>query len=385
MLHRIQFAPALLLAGSLLLAACGGGAAPASSAPTSPPAAPSSAAAKPAASAAAPAKPAASASAKPAASGAASAKPAASGAAASSGAAGSLKVALLTSGPVNDGGWNQLAYEGLQKMKSDLNLQVANSEDVKESDQLSLMRNYVNQGFNVIIGHGFEYQKALEQAAKDNPKTQFVQIGGIGANGTNLQSYVWNVGEGGWVAGALAAATTKNNHIAVVGALDIPTIAGDFTSFEQSIKQYNPQAKVDKPIYSGSFDDIAKGKAAGTTALSSGADVILANGDAVNVGTVQAAKGKQVRIIGWTKDQTSLDPAVVEASYLNRVDKAMEDAVKSIQGGKPDGKNHAVGIKDGDAGMAFNDKLVPADVQAKVKAVQDDVASGKIKLPELKS
>lgn len=384
MIHRFKFAPALLAAASLLLAACGGGAATTSSAPaSSPAAAPSSAAAKPAASTAASAS--ASAAAKPAASGAASAKPAASGAAAASGSAGSVKVALLTSGPVNDGGWNQLAYEGLQKMKTDLNIQVANSEDVKESDQLSLMRNYVNQGFNVVIGHGFEYQKALEQAAKDNPKTQFVQIGGIGANGSNLQSYVWITGEGGWVAGALAAATTKNNHIAVVGALDIPTIAGDFTSFQQSVKQYNPQATVDKPIYSGSFDDIAKGKAAGQSALSSGADVILANGDAVNIGTVQAAKGKNVRIIGWTKDQTSLDPAIVEGSYLNRVDKAMEDAVKSVIAGKPDGKNHTVGIKDGDAGMAFNDKLVPADVQAKVKAVQEDVASGKIKLPELKS
>jgi NitT/TauT family transport system substrate-binding protein len=107
-----------------ILAACGGQAAPAaSSAPASPPAAPSSAAARPVASAAgsASAKPAASASAKPAASGGSSAeaKPSAAaspaGSNAASAAAGTQVVKIATVGSISDAGFYIAADRGYLK------------------------------------------------------------------------------------------------------------------------------------------------------------------------------------------------------------------------------------------------------------------------------
>ncbi|AMP21008.1 hypothetical protein AZF37_07395 [endosymbiont 'TC1' of Trimyema compressum] len=45
-----------------------------------------------------------------------------------------MKAALLTGGPVNDGGWNQLAYEGLQKLEV-AGFEIANTENVSQDSQ----------------------------------------------------------------------------------------------------------------------------------------------------------------------------------------------------------------------------------------------------------
>jgi len=56
---------------------------------------------------------------------------AASAASTSSGA--KVRVALLLSGPITDGGWNQFAYQGLQQLKTE-GFDTTYTENVKQSD-----------------------------------------------------------------------------------------------------------------------------------------------------------------------------------------------------------------------------------------------------------
>ena len=69
---------------------------------------------------------------------------------------GTLKVALLTPGPVSDSGWSALAYDGLKAIETDLGAEIANQE-AKGTQIKDAMRTYANQGFQLVIGHGFEY------------------------------------------------------------------------------------------------------------------------------------------------------------------------------------------------------------------------------------
>lgn len=88
-----------------------------------------------------------------------------------------LKVALLLSGPINDGGWNQDAYEGLMGLK-DKGAEVSYTENVKPNEIENNLRTYAKNGFNFIIGHGFEYGDALTKVADEFPDVKFLQIGG---------------------------------------------------------------------------------------------------------------------------------------------------------------------------------------------------------------
>ncbi|MBI3763002.1 MAG: BMP family protein [Chloroflexi bacterium] len=296
-------------------------------------------------------------------------------------AAPKLKIAMLTSGPINDEGWNQTAYEGLQSLKAK-GYEVANTEQVAQADQASDIDSYVNQGFNVVIGHGFEYGDALAAAAKKYPNVHFVQIGGI-ATGDNLASYVFKPGEGGYIAGVLASKLSKAGKWGFVGAVEIPTIKADEQSYEMALKEAKSDASV-VAAYTGSWVDIPKAKEAALAQISSGVDVILANGDNANVGAIQAAKEKGgVLVIGWTRDQAHLAPDNVAMSIVQRVDVLLQDAVKSIENGTFKGGNFTVGFKEGISDISGFGAMVPADAQAAVKQAVQDVKDGKVKLPEI--
>ncbi|MCL4459942.1 MAG: BMP family protein [Chloroflexi bacterium] len=290
-----------------------------------------------------------------------------------------LKVALVTSGPINDGGWNQSAYEGLQEVKKKLGAEVANTENTKQADQEQIIRSYANRGFNVIFGHGFEYADSLKAVAKDFPKVEFVQIGGGESNGKNLSSFLFKAGEMGYLMGFIAAKMTKTNKIGEVGAMEIPTIAADFENFKIAVKKYNPKATV-VTAYTGSWEDIGKAKEAALAQIATGVDVILANGDAANIGAIDAAKEKNIYAMGWTKDQTHLAPKHVLTSAIQSVEAIVLKSCTWAQEGKLGGKNYKVGIADGVSALGPMGPMIPKEIQDEAKQLEKDLAAGKIEL-----
>ncbi|MBE7474672.1 MAG: hypothetical protein DPW09_23980 [Anaerolineae bacterium] len=366
-----------LLAIALIAAQCGGAATPApteeAAQPTEEAAAPTEAAAEPTEAAAEPTEAAAAAPTEEAAGEEASA---------AEGDFSGLKVAMLTSGPINDEGWNQTAYEGLKAVEA-AGAEIANTENVAQADQLDLIRSYADQGFNIIIGHGFEYGDALVAAAEEYPEVSFIQIGGIAENGKNLVSYVFRPGEGGYAAGILAGYMSPTGKIGGVGAVEIPTIAADFNAFTQAAKTVNPEIGEVPVAYTGSWVDIPKAKEAAIAQIDSGVDLILANGDNANVGAIEAAKENgKVYAIGWTRDQSHLAPELVLTSLEQRVDNILIEAITEIKAGTIEWTNHLVGFAEKASTFAPFNKAVPEEAVNEVNAVIEALVSGQIQLDD---
>jgi len=89
-----------------------------------------------------------------------------------------FRVALLTPGSIRDGGWNQSAYEGLERIHSELGAEVAHQETKTPQDFEAGFRDFAARGFDLVFGHGFEFQDAAAAVAKDYPKTVFVTTSG---------------------------------------------------------------------------------------------------------------------------------------------------------------------------------------------------------------
>lgn len=379
-----------LLASALIAAQCGGAATPApepapteeAAQPTEEAAAPTEAAAEPTEAAAEPTEEAAAAPTEEA---VVEPTEEAAGEEASATEAGDfsgLKVAMLTSGPINDEGWNQTAYEGLKAVEA-AGAEIANTENVAQADQLDLIRSYADQGFNVIIGHGFEYGDALVAAAEEYPEVSFIQIGGIAENGKNLVSYVFRAGEAGYAAGILAGMMVESGKLGGVGAVEIPTIAADFNAFKQAAQVVNPNVS-DVPVaYTGSWVDIPKAKEAAIAQIDSGVELIMANGDNANVGAIEAAKENgKVYAIGWTRDQSHLAPELVLTSVEQRVDNILIEAMKEIGAGTIEWTNHVVGFAEQAQTLAPFNEVVPEEVAKEVNAVVEALATGKIVLDD---
>jgi basic membrane protein A len=288
-----------------------------------------------------------------------------------------LKAALVLSGPINDGGWNTSAYDGLQLLKSKLGFEIAYSEQVAQADQVNTLRNYAKKGYDIVIGHGFEYGEPLKQVAAEYPSIKFYQVGG-NAQAANLGSGSFTLGELSYLTGKLAAKFTKTNKIGFVGAMSIPTILAEVNQMRDTIKHFNPAASF-TVSYTGSWDDVVKGKEVAMAQISSGVDVIVAIGDACDTGVIQASKEKGTHVIGWSGDFNSMAPEVVLTSGIQSVPELILSQGNLIKAGtwKSGFKNW--GIEEGVEYLGKWSPTVPATLKKEIMADEAAIKSGKLK------
>ncbi|WP_227765315.1 BMP family protein [Zhaonella formicivorans] len=289
-----------------------------------------------------------------------------------------LRVAMLVSGPVNDGGWNQSAYEGLKLIERELGAEIAFTEKVQQADQANIMRDYARKGYDLIIGHGFEYSDTLLQIAEEFPDTKFVGVG-TKVTAPNLAALQFNVGELGHLVGIVVSQVTKSNKIGIVAGMDTPTGKAEFDNIIEVTKKINPKAEV-VTAYTNSWEDVPKAKEAALAQIASGVDVIVANGDACNLGVIQAAKEKGIQVVGWTGDQHDLAPDNVLTSAVQRVDKMMLIAAQELKNGTFEGKIYNLGLKDGVQYMGtYNDK-VPEELRQQVEKEAQGIIDGTVQI-----
>src|SRR6478672_1084784 len=90
------------------------------------------------------------------------------------GASPAFRVALLTPGPITDQSWNAGAYNGLKEIRDSLGAQISHIQTKTPAEFEENFRQYGAQGYQLVIGHGFEFQDAALRVAPDYPKTVYV-------------------------------------------------------------------------------------------------------------------------------------------------------------------------------------------------------------------
>src|ERR1700686_734655 len=82
-------------------------------------------------------------------------------------------VALLLSGVITDGGWSQLAYNGLKELKARYGFRTAYAENISIAQMDQVARGYSDDEFDLLIGHGVEFSSTLLEGAPDYPSQRF--------------------------------------------------------------------------------------------------------------------------------------------------------------------------------------------------------------------
>ena len=89
-----------------------------------------------------------------------------------------FKVAMLLPGSISDAGWNALAFEGLKAIEKELGAEISHAETRTPSDQEEQFRSYALDGYNLVFGHGYEFQDPAKAVAPDYPETIFITSSG---------------------------------------------------------------------------------------------------------------------------------------------------------------------------------------------------------------
>ena len=291
------------------------------------------------------------------------------------------RVALVTWGLVTGDPYNALAYQGLQKAEKDLGIEIAvNDEGQTESEWEATFRDYASQGYNMVIGHGWNFADVAQKVAADFPNTSFVVIGGV-VEGKNLSSVVFEDQYAGYLAGVLAARLTKTGIVGTIAGFEGEGVYYQVNSFYQGVKATNPDVKA-IVAYAGAWDDPAKGNELAVSMIEGGADVINHYAAATGMGALEAAEKAGVWGISDVSTCKESSPKTCLTSHDVYFDNIVYQLVEMYLNGKLEGKVYYWGLAEKAVGLGPVNQSAPKEAVDEVNAVQQKMMSGNLKLEQ---
>jgi basic membrane protein A len=293
-----------------------------------------------------------------------------------------FKVALLSPGPVSDAGWNALAYEGLLLIRDQLGAETAQIQTKTPAEFEEGFRDFARRGFQLVFGHGFEFQDAAAAVAPDFPHTVFITTSGNTVR-PNVAPLRFMLEEATYLEGIMAASLSQSGKAGAVGGIEIPSVKSTILAFEAGAKSVQPDFQV-ITVYIGNWEDVGAAKEAAFALVQQGADFLFHNADAAGLGVFQAAQARNVYAFGANKDQNAIAPDVVIASAVIDIPRAFLEVAREVKEGRFEAKIERMGMKEGVVTLVLNPDLegsIPAAVRAKVDATRAAILAGTLTVP----
>ena len=292
-----------------------------------------------------------------------------------------FQVALVTPGPVSDAGWNASAYQGLQRIGAEFGAVTSHIEASSPGQFEESFRDFAAREFDLVIGHGFEFQDAAVTVGAEYPRTVFLVTSGLEVR-DNVAGLVFRLEEAAYLAGVLAASVSESGAVAAVGGMEIPPVRLAFDGFERGFLDQRPDGRV-REVFLGSWEDVAAGRQAALSLIDQGVDVLIHNADAAGLGVFQACRERGKWALGTNSDQASVAPDVVLASAVMDIPAAMQRVAEEVRAGSFRGRVVSFDLISGVVDLALNVELVhvlPPEAHQAVAEARDRLLSGAVVL-----
>ena len=292
-------------------------------------------------------------------------------------------------GKVDDGTFNQFAFEGMQGALDCFGIEDSSFiETVSEADYAANISTSLEADPDVLITVGFLIATDTETAANENPDVNFIGIDQFLVEyPANMVGVLFNEHEGGFIAGALAASLTESGVVGVVGGReDVPPVVKFVNGYVAGAAYIDDSVNV-LTIYNESFTDPAKGASDAAQFIGEGADVIFGAGGPTGSGGVKAAAEAGVWGIGVDQDEyfttfsggSAPGSENLASSAIKRVDLAVfRNVAAAIEESFAGGIYALTAENSGITYAPFHDADIPADVAEAVEAVRLGLADGSI-------
>ena len=297
-----------------------------------------------------------------------------------------VRIALVMPSTISDLSWSQSMYDSiiaLQEFYGEDVVELAYTENMfNVTDAAAAIRDYADEGYNIVIAHGAQYGTTLFELAGDYPETSFAWGTTINTGEEegieNVFAYEPRAEEGGYVTGVLAANLTESGIIGLVGPVDAGDAKLHVDGFLAGVRDTNPDAQVNVS-FTGSFGDTALAAEAANTHIAAGADVLTGSSQQV-VGAIGVAKEAGIPWMGIAADQAPLAPEIVVATVLYDWQPTLLDIITSNQAGEYGGRVIQLTLANGGQKMIYyTDNLPQAAVDA-AKAAEQGIIDGSIEI-----
>ena len=302
-------------------------------------------------------------------------------------AAGGFRVALLTPGSINDGGWNAGAYRGLERIRDELGAEVRHVETRSPAEFDEGFRDFASRGFALVFGHGFEYQEAAARVAAEFPDTIFVTTSGNTLR-ANVAPMVFELEQATYLCGVLAARLSETGVLGLVGGIDLPSIRSTFLAFRAGARSARPEIEV-REVFLGNFGDVPAAREAALALIDQGADLLLHQANDAGRGVFRAveeraAAGRRVFAFGTNANQNEMAPGVVLGSATIDIPGALLAVARRVQAKQFSAEPIRLGMRDGIVALELNPALadrIPDAVRAELAQLEARIREGALVVP----
>jgi basic membrane protein A len=288
-----------------------------------------------------------------------------------------FRVAILLPRPIDADGWTRSGYDGLLLIQNELGAEIAYSENVSEADFEKVFRQYAEDGFDFIIGHGNQFVPAEEKVAAEFPEIDFAVSGKYPGNNVNLGGLSLREGEMAYLFGAIAAIKTKTKHVGYLGGAENVSSQEITTLFQRGVQATDPSVQVTID-WVGDFVDTAKAEQLAATQIDAGIDIIFVPAGAAGMGVHAQAEKAGISTLGWITDLNHLAPQAVLTSNVQNIPAMLLAGATVARQGHWQGKLYKFGLAEGIQDLAPFNGLLTAEEERRVNAVRNDILIGKI-------
>jgi carbamate kinase len=127
-----------------------------------------------------------------------------------------LKIALVTDGLFSDGAWGAAAFNAAKQLETNYGHKVTCVDNIAIPEIETTLRQYSEDGYNLVIAHGFQWGDPAVRVGIEYPNTKYVVFTGLVAS-NNVASIFPMQQEATFLLGALAAMMSKTGTIGYVG------------------------------------------------------------------------------------------------------------------------------------------------------------------------
>ena len=291
-------------------------------------------------------------------------------------ASATLRVALILPGRIDDMAWNQAGFRSFQRLQGALGPEIETAwvENVYNAvDIVPALRDFASRGYDIVIGHGFQFQEPLYEVAPVFPDVTFV------CNGweplPNMSTYDVLTDQTGYIEGYLAARMTQTGKIGYVAGVEVAELALFAQGYELGALAADPDTEV-RVIYTGDFHDVAGARETVIGMAAQGVDVVAFMGDGTSLGALNGCREAGIWCMSNQTDMTREAPEQMLVSAVWQWDAIWQQVVMDYRDGIRGMQAYHADMANGGLSLTPLNSAVPEEVAAEIAAIQEQIIAG---------
>jgi basic membrane protein A and related proteins len=294
-------------------------------------------------------------------------------------------IAIMIPEEPNDQGWNQQGYDAAKAVAEKMGLQFMGATGLGYGDVHPQARELAEDGASLIIAHASGYNTAVpEVGAEKKVPVAIVDKEGSGVNGV-LADYTVSGHEGAYLAGALAAKSTKSKTVGIVVSGEPPSWNSQSAAFANGVKATDSGVKILYAVIGpAAYGDKAGGKRVTDQLIAAGADVIFGQGDGSSFGMIQAVETAKTPVwfIDVIGDKSKEHGGRLLSSVVWDLVPLYTEMVEDLKADKFGTHEYSLALKDGSIKL-LQTPNIPADVWASIEDLRKKIVDGSLKVERI--